>query len=127
MLRIVSCLTLASLVTLPVGSASAQSAVSTGSATQSTREYGARLESLSKLGDPQRELGAVSVRDLSGQRIGQVESVQTNTKGKAQSVHVALNTGVSKLVTLPAHDLRYDFAGNAVVADLSQSQIEAMP
>jgi len=129
MLRKVSYLTLPSLVSLSIGLAYAQSTAVIGGATQTTHGEQAPLQSLSKLGDPQQELAAASVRDSSGQRVGQVEAVQTNAKGSARSVEIALNaaTGAGKLVTVPARDLFYDSASNAVVADLSQSQIEGMP
>ena len=131
MLRAVSNLALPFLVSLSTGLAHAQSTAVIGGATQTTHGHGAQaaLQSLSKLSDPQQELAAASVRDSSGQRVGQVEAVQTNTKGNARSVEIALNTatGAGKLVTAPARDLFYDSASNAVVADLSQSQIEGMP
>lgn len=133
MLRTVSRLTLGSLVFLPIGLAHAQSTAVTSGATQTTRGYGgqAPLQSLSRINEPERELGAASVRDSSGETVGQVQAVQTSTKGKASSVRIALNTakGVAtgKRVTVAAQDLRYDSASNAVVADLSQSQIEGMP
>ena len=131
MVRTVSCLALPFFVSLSIGLAYAQSTAAVGGATQTAHGYGgpAPLQSLSKLGDPQRELAAASVRDSSGQRVGQVQAVQTNTKGSARSVQIALNTatGAGKLVTVPARDLFYDSASNALVADLSQSQIEGMP
>ncbi len=130
MLRALSYLALPSLISLSIGPAYAQSTAVEGGATQTAHGYGAQapLQSLSKLSDPQQELSATLVRDLSGERLGKVQAVQTNTKGSARSVQIALSTatGAGKVVTVPARDLFYDSASDAVVADLSQSQIEGM-
>src|SRR5690349_13931310 len=118
MVRKLSCLALGSLVFLPIGLAHAQSSAATSGATQTTRGYGgqAPLQSLSRLDEPERELGAASVRDSSGRTVGQVQAVETSAKGKAQSVRIALNTAkgvaMGRRVSVPAQDLRYDSASN---------------
>jgi PRC-barrel domain protein len=133
LMRAVYCLTLALFAPLLDGPVQAQSTALVGGATQTTQGYGAQAapQPLSRLGDPEQELAADWVIDSSGQRVGKVEAVETNAKGRARSVEIALNTergaaAAGKLVIIPARDLRYDSGSNSVLAELSQSQIEAM-
>jgi hypothetical protein len=81
---------------------------------------------LSSVSQPERKLAAAPVQDSSGQSIGQVASVQTGDRGAPTSVQVALNASGGKVVSIGADQLRYDAAKNVVVAELSQSQINAL-
>jgi hypothetical protein len=64
-----------------------------------------------------------------GRPIGQVQSVGTGANGKPTSVQVALNTPnqAGKTVQFSADKLRYDARSGVVVAQVTQTEIDAMP
>jgi hypothetical protein len=83
---------------------------------------------VTEVSDPASKLASASVRDSTGQSVGQVQSVQT-ANGRARSVKVSLTTtaGGSKVVSIRASKLRYDPNGNSLVTTLTSSQINSLP
>ena len=84
---------------------------------------------VSKMANAQRTLAAAKVQDMLGRPIGNIQSVQTSAAGTVTSAQVALNTRTEagKTVTIPADQLLYDPHSRVVVAQLVQTEIDAMP
>jgi len=85
--------------------------------------------SVAAVPNPQQTLAAATVRDISGKVVGQVQNVDIAPSGQAQAVQVVLNTPATpgKKVVLPARQLSYDRGAKTVVAQLTRSEIEALP
>ena len=84
---------------------------------------------LTNVPNAERKLVSAKVQDMLGRPIGQVQSVGTGPNGKLTSVQVALNTPnqAGKTVQFPADKLRYDARSGVVVAQVTQTEIDAMP
>jgi hypothetical protein len=84
---------------------------------------------LTSVQNAEHKLASANVQDMLGRPIGRVQSVRTDTSGTPTSVKVALNTQTEagKIVQLPASQLRYDTHSGAVVAQLTQTEIDAIP
>jgi len=80
---------------------------------------------VSTLAHPAAEIFGDSVRDRSGAIIGEVSSIETGPRGRAQEVEVTLDTQ-SKVARLPARDLRYSPQHRALDSTLSNAQIDSM-
>ena len=87
---------------------------------------GQPVTSLSK---PEQKLASAPVQDMLGRPIGTVERVQTDTRGAPTSLRVLLNTQneAGKSVTIPATQMTYNAKSHVVVAELTQTEIDAMP
>lgn len=85
--------------------------------------------SVASVQNPRDTLAAATVRDSSGQIVGQVQGVDMSPTGQAKSVVVALNTPAThgKNVVLPAAQLNYNPTDKGVTAELTRSEIEALP
>jgi hypothetical protein len=81
---------------------------------------------LASVSNAQSRLASATVQDMLGQSIGRVRSVQTSASGMPTSVQVALNQA-GKTVRLPADQLRYDAKRGIIVAQITQTEIDAMP
>jgi hypothetical protein len=87
-------------------------------------------EPLSKVKDAKTTLASASVQDSSGQPIGQVANVHTTKKGTATKIDVTLQSaagGQAKTVSIKASQLHYDSSSNTLKADLTSSDVQALP
>jgi hypothetical protein len=84
---------------------------------------------VSKMANAEQKLTAARVQDMLGRPIGNIRSVHTSAGGTVTSAQVALNTQTEagKTVTIPASQLMYDVHTGVVVAQLTQTEIDAMP
>lgn len=84
---------------------------------------------VSKMANAEQKLTSAKVQDMLGRPIGKIQSVHTSTSGTVTSAKVALNTQTEagKTVNIPASQLMYDAHSGVVVAQLTQTEIDAMP
>ncbi|HTQ14576.1 MAG TPA: hypothetical protein VMH86_11935 [Rhizomicrobium sp.] len=82
--------------------------------------------SLSAVSNPATTIANAAVDDSTGQQVGQVQKVKTNSKGKPTAVEVSLTSG-AKTVSIRASKLKFDQSSNLLKADMSYSQIQALP
>ena len=106
---------------MPASGSVSQSAMQPGSAGPSG------TVSLTALTNSPQTLADASVETSSGQAVGAVQKVVTDSDGRAQTIDVALLGSQSKIVSIDAAQLAYDQSRNVVVAQLSADQIQALP
>ena len=84
---------------------------------------------VAKLANAEQKLTAAKVQDMLGRPIGKIQSVHTSTGGTVTSAQVALSTQTEagKTVNIPASQLMYDAHTGVVVAQLVQTEIDAIP
>ena len=85
--------------------------------------------SLSSVSNAKQTLASASVKDSSGQTLGQVEKVKTTASGTPTAVEVNLTSAPTpKTVQLKASQLRYDQSSNMLMTvGLSASEVQSMP
>jgi hypothetical protein len=86
-------------------------------------------EPLSKVKDAKTTLAAATLKDASGQSIGQVATVHTTKRGTPTTVDVTLQTsgGQSKTVAIKASQLQYDQSSNTLKTDLTSTEVQSLP
>lgn len=80
--------------------------------------------------NPKQALSSATVKNSSGQPIGQVKKVVVGSDGKPQTIHVTLqgaNGGSSKTVAVDANMLSYDPNDKALITPLSTQEINSLP
>ncbi|MGA9795890.1 MAG: hypothetical protein WBQ17_10200 [Rhizomicrobium sp.] len=85
---------------------------------------------LSSVSNPKTTLASAAVKDSSGQQIGHVKNVVTDSMGKPTKIDISLTqpSGTAKTVAVRAGNLRYDQQKNALMTtSLTASQVDAMP
>jgi hypothetical protein len=84
---------------------------------------------VTKMANAEQKLTAAKVQDMLGRPLGNVQSIHTSAGGTVTSVQVALNTQTEagKTVNIPASQLTYDVHSGVVVAQLTQTEVDAMP
>ena len=87
-------------------------------------------ESVTKVKDAKTTLASASVQDSSGQQVGQVAVVHTSKRGTPTTLDVTLQSnggGQAKTVAIKASKLKFDQSSNTLKADLTSSEIQALP
>ncbi|MGN6514328.1 MAG: hypothetical protein ACTHLR_00625 [Rhizomicrobium sp.] len=96
------------------------------SSQMSTKSSGVALSSIS---NAKQKLASASVKDSSGQTLGQVQKVKTTASGAPTAIEVNLTSAPSpKIVQIPASQLRYDQSSNMLMTvGLSATEVDSMP
>jgi hypothetical protein len=99
------------------------------SASSPTMTNASNGEPLSKVKNAKTILASASVQDSTGNPIGQVTSVHTTKRGTPTTIDVMLQTssGQAKTVAIKASRLEYDQSSNTLKADLTSSEVQALP
>ncbi len=87
-------------------------------------------EPLSQVKDAKTTLASASVKDSSGQPIGQVASIHTTKHGTPTTIDVTLQStggGQAKTVAIKASKLKYDQSSNTLQTDLTSSEVQSLP
>lgn len=89
----------------------------------------ADLIDIHSISDPQRTITGAIVRDMDGQRIGEVRHVETDETGAAVAADVVFRapSGARRYATIPSQDLRFDQRSRSVLTDLSMREVESLP
>jgi hypothetical protein len=98
--------------------------------THMTGTQGAATESLSNVQNAKTTLASATVKDSSGQQIGQVRNVHTGSSGKPTKIDIMLtpsNGSQGKTVSVRATELKYDQNSNSLITNLSASALQSMP
>jgi hypothetical protein len=84
---------------------------------------------LSAVSNAKQTLASASVKDSSGQTLGQVQKVKTSASGTPTAIDVSLTSAPTpKVVQLKASQLRYDRSNNMLMTvGLSASEVQSMP
>lgn len=126
-------------VSLLSASALAQTSMSTmpsripnTTASHSTSQMSSKSPSgvaLSSVSNPKTTLASASVKDPSGQTLGQVQEVKTSASGTPTAIEVNLTSApTAKTVQLKASQLRYDRSSNMLMTvGLTATEVDSMP
>jgi hypothetical protein len=145
--KILSLTFVGTLILSAAGPAASETSTSAGQASPSTQEQltpvptqppplsqpsavrATATQPVSKVPNAEQRLAAAKVQDMLGRPIGNIQSIHTSTAGTVTSAKVALSTQTEagKTVTIPANQLMYDAHTGIVVAQLTQTEIDAMP
>lgn len=84
---------------------------------------------LSSVSNAKQKLASASVKDSSGQTLGQVQKVKTSAAGTPTEIEVSLTSAPTpKTVQIPASELRYDQSSNMLMTvGLSATEVDSMP
>lgn len=90
-----------------------------------TQQYGTNGVRLNDVDDAQQRLSNAPVTDASGETVGRVADMDTDTSGRVEAIQVSLNDG-DTAVSIPAEEARFDRDGDTVRTDLTWWQIREM-
>ena len=122
--------TLSLALTIPL-SASGALAANTDATGPATAARGTAMQvPIREVSNPKGRLAGASVQDKNGVSIGTVRDVIVDTEGKPTALRVDVGgfLGVgTKLVEIPATELKYEQDRNVLTTTLRKPQIEALP
>ena len=110
----------------PTSTTSVQSQGATGQPYPAQSDQGQQVATMK---NPEQKLVSAPVRDMLGRSIGTVESIQTSADGKptALQILVSAQDEPDKRVTIPASAVTYDPRTRVVIAQMTRTEIDAMP